>query len=52
MKNFYKTNFANGEFRKHKGAYLAFFLAGALLTQYNSCDLEKIVEPTKIEYSK
>jgi hypothetical protein len=34
LQNFYKTNIANGEFRKHKGAYLLAIGLGFLGAKY------------------
>lgn len=38
LKQFYQTNFANGEFMKHKGAYALAILLGAAIVQFNGCE--------------
>lgn len=35
MGNFYRTNFTNGEFGKHKWAYAMLFAAGAVTVKYD-----------------
>ena len=37
MGDFYRTNFGNGEFWKHKWAYAGFFALGAAVVQYDGC---------------
>ena len=38
LKQFYQTNFANGEFRKHKSAYAVALLLGAAVIQFHGCE--------------
>jgi hypothetical protein len=41
LKQFYQTNFANGEFMKHKTAYALAILLGAAIVQFNGCETLK-----------